>query len=178
MENHQSDCSVHNEPATPSKPCDCGLNVGFKLHELLRYLPYKTKVFDGEYVRELGMPNTSQITFCDFRFLVFDYKDTDPKIPYQLVLYPKWMLIEYIKDEETGELYIPLERLFGVTNLSLYEYEDNMPFQNLTLDFAKGLNGIESKFLPSWIVETLISWHFDVFDYFDDGLAISKIDIE
>ncbi len=27
---HWSDCSLHNEPAYPAKPCDCGIGIGIK----------------------------------------------------------------------------------------------------------------------------------------------------
>lgn len=171
--NHASDCAVHNEPAMLNKPCDCGLDVGFKMNELLRYLPYGTKVFDGEDILELGMPNSSQLIYCDFRHLL----NPNPPVPYQLILYPKRLLLVTLKDTDTGEFYNPLKRMFGEP-FSLVNEDSNQPFQNNVISFAKGVNGIESKFLPAWIVEKLIEWQFDVFDLFDDGLAVSIIDIE
>jgi hypothetical protein len=38
---HDSDCAVHNEPATPNGPCDCGAAIGPKP------MPDFIAIFDG-----------------------------------------------------------------------------------------------------------------------------------
>lgn len=49
---HSSDCAVHNLPATPPGPCDCGADVGNRIVQLVGKLKHLSErgsvIIDGK----------------------------------------------------------------------------------------------------------------------------------
>ena len=92
------------------------------------------------------------------------------------ILRPLSLLTQEIT--HNGETFVPIEALQSIAwddDLILRWYPEEKGFELITEGPSSSSWAFyEYQNWPYWIVETLIFWHFDVFNLIESGLAIEK----
>lgn len=137
--------------------------MNLEIKHLAPYLPYGLQYIDYGYedhpimtLKTLRRYENGKGDFDDDDNVCMAFKDMKP------LLNPLSMLDKEI--EYNGEKFVPLVELRKSTIQEVYF--------SITVDWE------ELRQKPHWIIEKLISWHFDVFNLIPQSLALDKTKIQ
>ena len=121
----------------------------FKLQELAPYLPYKVNVSDGRSPFELTEHNFTNV----FRYIT------------KIHLRPMSELEDYFKE------------LWNKKDKETLEFLDSDFLHSFDYLEVESLHNTRVNYLPVGLYNLLLKHHFDLFDFFDRGLAEKLDDI-
>ncbi|HFG0578877.1 TPA: hypothetical protein ACGFUY_002743, partial [Flavobacterium psychrophilum] len=127
-----------------------------ELKHLAPYLPYKLKFKRQDYIY------IHMLLGISFEDIIFELGKTPIKF-IKPILRPISDLNSEI--ELNGRKFYPIDELAEIDEVVVLQY---------SFEFFE----TSMKYLPHWIVEQLLEWHFDVFGLIEKGLAISIHDVE
>ncbi len=141
--------------------------------EIVPYLPYNTLIANIEY--EYGEPKPIKSAI----FLT-------PEIVHNLISFPKTrkLILRNLSDltkeiEHNEERFVPITKLTGVEDLSVFEITDRyikLPKARYSgkeiTDWVLNLDKVGILLNPYIAIQRLIEWHFDIFSLIDNGLAV------
>ena len=156
------------------------------IQHLAPYLPYglqvkyndciykKTHIATLSGVSNDGIETTYKRRFkgCSGDYISFKGRNNIVVLGVKPILRPLSDLTKEI--EHNGERFVPVE-YFEIGDDDNYTYEfdsGNIKLIQKLKTISKYNVQFDIKFLPFEIVNTLISWHFDVFGLIEQGLAI------
>jgi hypothetical protein len=122
-----------------------------ELKHLAVYLPYKLRLVARNVVSETPKRIYSNLTAMNIMSLV------EGDTLYKPILRPLSDLTKEI--EVNGEKFVSLDKLA--------ELEEVVCLQYTTEFFDTSMN-----YLPYWIVQKLLEWHFDIYGLIENGLVI------
>jgi hypothetical protein len=122
------------------------------LKEATMYLPYKVQM-------KISYQGKEKIDTLDLRKAAYLLENSD-KWKFQLILRPLDLNKEIeIEDKK----FIPIEKLFGV-NYSEWDGESETTPACVAHTYNCSKGTVLPKFLPFWVVDQLLEWHFWIGD--------------
>lgn len=138
-----------------------------RIKHLSTYLPYRLYYrLKGNYPIKEGVDNIienfAEVTIQNIHIVLCD-------VNRKPILRPLSDLVKEINIQ--GDIFVPMERIFGLNYINWDGESQSSPL--CIRDTYNCSNGtVTPEFIPYWVVENLLKWHFDIFGLIEEGLAV------